>query len=77
VSGNDLGRLLLVVGLGLSALGAVLMLGGGRLPFGRLPGDIVIQRPNMTILVPLGSCLVLSVLLSGAMWLVGWWSSHR
>ena len=38
---------------------------GGRIPLlGHLPGDIVIQRDNVTIFVPLGSMLLVSVVVS-------------
>lgn len=44
-------------------LGAIFSL-GGRLPIvGRLPGDLVIQRGRWTIFVPLGTSLVISLLL--------------
>jgi hypothetical protein len=39
------------------------------LPFGRLPGDIVVDRPGFRMYVPFTSMLVLSVVLSGIFWL--------
>ncbi len=64
---HDLGRFLLVVGLGLAAVGLLLAL-GPKLPgagwIGRLPGDIFIERPNLKIYLPLGTCLLISVLVS-------------
>jgi hypothetical protein len=53
------GKVLLVAGLILAALGALMMLG---LPLGRLPGDITIRRGNATFYFPIVTCLVLSVL---------------
>jgi hypothetical protein len=35
---------------------------------GRLPGDIVIERENMTLHFPLATCLLISLLLSVALW---------
>ena len=35
-----------------------------RFPCGRLPGDIVIERDDSRVYVPLTSCLVLSCVLS-------------
>jgi hypothetical protein len=55
------GRFLIIVGIVLVGLGALLLM-GARLP--RLPGDIVIERPNVTVVVPLGTMLVVSVLLT-------------
>ena len=60
----------------LVVLGLVLLLGGLLWPYlsqiglGRLPGDIVIQRENVTLYFPLMTCLLLSVLFSLVFWLV-------
>ncbi len=57
-------------------LGLVLVVAGllwpwlGKLPLGRLPGDIVIQRDGLTIYLPLGTGLLLSVLLSALLWIL-------
>lgn len=68
-----LGKLLVAIGLALAALGGLLLL-AARLPFfGRLPGDITIERPGFTFSFPLGTSLllslVLSLLLSVLLWL--------
>jgi hypothetical protein len=57
----NVGRLLMVVGLIIAALGALMMLG---LPLGRLPGDIVVQRGRGTVYVPIVTSIVLSLLLT-------------
>jgi hypothetical protein len=44
-------------------VGTLVWLGAFRW-FGRLPGDIRIERPGVTVFIPLGSMLVISVLLS-------------
>jgi hypothetical protein len=57
-------------------LGFVLLLAGLLWPYlnqiglGRLPGDIVIQRQNVTFYFPLMTCLLLSVLFSLVFWVV-------
>lgn len=62
---QNLGRTLLIIGLALAAVGAALTVAGKfGLPFGKLPGDITYQRKNITIFAPLGSMLVLSVIVS-------------
>jgi hypothetical protein len=48
----------------LAILGVLLVL-AGRIPFiGRLPGDIVYQRGNFTLYIPLMTMLILSLLLT-------------
>ena len=60
----------------LVVLGLVIVVAGllwpylGQLGLGRLPGDIVIERENMTFYFPLMTCLLLSVLLSLVFWVV-------
>ena len=63
-STSDLGRALVIIGAVTLVLGILLSV-GGRLPWlGRLPGDIVVRRPGLTLYLPLGTCLVLSVVLT-------------
>ena len=60
----------------LVVLGLVLLLAGllwpylSRIGLGRLPGDIVIERENMTFYFPLMTCLLVSVLFSLVFWVV-------
>lgn len=64
---QSIGRFLLFVGIGLAALGGVLML-AGRLPFlsnlGNLPGDIRIQGEGFSCLIPVVSMILVSVILT-------------
>jgi membrane protein implicated in regulation of membrane protease activity len=61
---TELGKMLMMLGGLLILVGAFLAI-GGKLPwFGRLPGDIMIQRDNFTFYFPLATSLVISVLLS-------------
>ena len=70
---EPLGRMLLVVGALLVLFGLVLIFAGRLdLPFGRLPGDIVYRRDNVTVYAPLVSCLVISVLLTVVLNLIFW-----
>lgn len=68
----QLGKLLVVLGLALAGLGAVVWLGGGQLLgwFGRLPGDIRVERPGLRFYAPVASMLLVSLLLSALMWLI-------
>jgi hypothetical protein len=61
---------LIVTGLVLVALGAVLLIANRlNLPFGRLPGDIVVRGKNTTFYFPWVTCLILSLLATLLMWL--------
>lgn len=66
------GRTLIFIGLALVALGLLVSL-GEKLPirFGRLPGDIVVRGKNSVFYFPIVTSLLLSALLSLAMWLFG------
>lgn len=63
------GKLLMLCGLGLLLLGALLTFGDKFGWLGRLPGDIRIERENFSFYFPLGSCLLLSTVLSLLLWL--------
>jgi Protein of unknown function (DUF2905) len=54
-------KTLVVIGLGIAALGLVMMLG---VPFGRLPGDFVVRRGNFSFYFPLATSIVVSILLT-------------
>ena len=67
----SLGRALLIAGVVMALAGGVLLLIGDRLAGrGRLPGDILIQRPGFTFYFPLGACIAVSLLLTLLLWLV-------
>jgi hypothetical protein len=62
-------RVLIVLGLAIAAAG-LLWPYLSQLGLGRLPGDIVIERENMTLYFPLATCLLISLLLSVVLWVV-------
>ena len=62
-------RTLIIIGLFIVALG-VLWPWLGRIGLGRLPGDIVIERENFTLHLPLATGLVVSLVLSAILWLL-------
>ena len=49
------------MGLAIAGLGLLMMLG---LPFGRLPGDIVVKRENYSFYFPIATSIVLSIILT-------------
>ncbi len=71
---NDLGRLLIMLGaLLLVTGGLVLLLSKTGLPFGRLPGDFSFRGRGVQVFFPLGSSIVLSVVLSLLFYLLSRW----
>ena len=62
-------RFLIVLGLVIVVIG-LLWPYLSQIGLGRLPGDIVIERENMTFYFPLMTCLLLSVLFSLLFWVV-------
>ncbi len=59
-----LGKFLVIAGIVLVGLGVLLLI-LPKIPFlGRLPGDIVIRRENFTFYFPLGTSILLSIVLS-------------
>jgi hypothetical protein len=62
-------RFLIVLGLAILLIG-LLWPYLSRMGLGRLPGDIVIERDNMTFYFPLMTCLLLSIVFSLILWVV-------
>jgi len=56
-----MGKTLVLIGLGIAALGLLVMLG---LPLGRLPGDFYVRRGNFSFYFPLATSILLSILLT-------------
>lgn len=58
-------KALMILGLGLAALGAVLYFAPGLFGwFGRLPGDIRIEDENRYVFIPITSMIVVSVIVT-------------
>ena len=61
---------------GLIIAGLVLLLAGllwpylGKIPLGRLPGDIAIERENFRLYLPIATSILVSLLLSLLLWLL-------
>ncbi len=66
---SDLARTLIVLGIILVAVGLALLLVPKIPGLGKLPGDLVIKREHFTFYFPLGTCILISVILSLIFWL--------
>lgn len=67
---NAIPKLLIGAGAVLIAVGLLWLLFGKALPFGRLPGDISVERGGFRFYFPLATCIVLSVVLSLVMYVI-------
>ena len=73
------GKLLIGLGVAVALVGALFLL-VDRMPgvshlfgwMGKLPGDILIKRNNFSFFFPLGTSIVLSVVLSLVFYLLSW-----
>jgi Protein of unknown function (DUF2905) len=61
---SDLGKLLIVFGVIIAAVGVIMLL-APKIPWlGKLPGDITYRGERFTFYFPLATCILLSVVLS-------------
>jgi len=70
-SSHYIGKLLIMLGVVVAAVGLLFML-SDKIPWlGRLPGDIVVRRKNFTFYFPLATSILISVVLTFLLWLFG------
>ena len=70
---GDLAKLVIGIGLGLVALGGILLVVSRFASrTGWLPGDVVVQRPGLTVYFPIVTSLVLSAILTLVMLVIAW-----
>jgi uncharacterized protein YybS (DUF2232 family) len=66
---NELGKLLVILGLVVAGIGALLWAGVGKGWFGRLPGDIQYTKGSFGFYFPVVTCLIISAVLTLFFWL--------
>ena len=66
---RQLGGVIVLAGIAVVVVGLLVMTGGLSW-FGRLPGDIRVERQNARLYVPITSMLLVSVVLSAVMYVV-------
>jgi len=66
---SQTGKMLVVLGLLIAAVGALMWSGVGRNWLGRLPGDINYTKDNFSFHFPIVTCLLISAILTLLMWL--------
>lgn len=61
-------RILILIGLAILIVG-ILWPWLGKIPLGRLPGDIVIDKPGMKVYIPITTMILISVVISILLWI--------
>ena len=62
-------KLLIILGVILIAVGVAWLI-GERMGLGRLPGDILIERGNFKLYIPVMTSVIISIVLSLILWLI-------
>lgn len=68
---QHIGRLLVIFGVVIAAIGFFIFFLGKAFWLGRLPGDIVLHKKNFTFYFPLATSIVISLLLTLLLWIFG------
>lgn len=69
---NSMPKLLIIGGIVMIVVGLLWMAFGRWLPFGKLPGDIAVEKENFKFYFPVVTCIVLSIGLSLVMYVIRW-----
>jgi Zn-dependent protease with chaperone function len=65
-----MGKILIIIGLVLIVSGLVIQYSDRLSFFGKLPGDIRIEKQNFSLYIPLATSILLSILLSVVLYLI-------
>ncbi|MGC9048637.1 MAG: DUF2905 domain-containing protein [Patescibacteria group bacterium] len=61
---HQFAKILILVGFLLILIGVIFLFGSKVPCFGKLPGDIYIKKGNFTFFAPIGTCILISIILS-------------
>jgi ABC-type Fe3+-siderophore transport system permease subunit len=68
---QHIGKMLLLIGIIVAAIGGLVIIAGRISWIGRLPGDILIQKKNFTFYFPLATSILISIVLTLLFWILG------
>ncbi len=68
--------MLIFIGVILVIVGGMFLL-VGKLPLGRLPGDIIYERDNVRIYIPIATSILISVILTLVVNIIGYFLGKR
>lgn len=67
---QPIGKILIIAGFFIIIIGLIFLL-GGKIPWiGKLPGDIVIERKNISLYIPITTSIILSIILTLIFWIL-------
>ncbi len=69
-------KILIGIGIAITAIGIAWLILGKFIPFGKLPGDIAIEKENVRFYFPLGTSILLSVVLSLLMYVISFFRNR-
>ena len=62
---SAIGKWIFLTGVGVAAVGLLVwLMGQSGVPFGKLPGDVRVEREGVSFYFPLVTCIVLSIVLT-------------
>ena len=61
---SSLAKFLIIAGAGLIVVGVIVLVLSKFISIGKLPGDIYVQKENMSFYFPIVSCILISIVLS-------------
>lgn len=68
---DKVGKTIIFIGIAIVVIGIIVWLFGDKLRWlGKLPGDIRIERENFRFYMPITTMILLSIVLSGILWLI-------
>ncbi|MBS0605101.1 MAG: DUF2905 domain-containing protein [Verrucomicrobia bacterium] len=73
MTGQNFGKWFIYAGLALIAIGALFWFGAKLgIPFGKLPGDIHVQKEKVSFYFPIATSIVVSIVLTALINLIFW-----
>lgn len=69
---SGISKYLIIIGIIFVAVGILLSFIPKLGFFGKLPGDIYIEKENYRVYIPITTSIVISLLLTGIFWLIGY-----
>lgn len=68
---QEAGKYIIYIGIGIILVGVIVYFFGNKFSFfGKLPGDIRVEKENFSFYMPLTSMILLSIVISGVLWLI-------